>query len=207
MTLRIIGGEFRRRLLKTPPGETTRPYTDRVRQMVFDRISHLIEESRVADVFAGVGTMGLEALSRGAESCVFIEGDPRVHEALKDNVRLIASDRATTCWKTDIHRTSFVPKGVEGQVPYTLIFFDPPYSQCPLLAPREVLGKALLRLSKPRCSTDDAVVVLRTPEHCTFTGCDGWFVHEHWPVSTMNLWILKKSQPESPVSPQLLEGD
>lgn len=165
--------------------------------MVFDRISELVPDARVADVFSGVGTMGLEALSRGASSCVFIEGDAKVHEALSYNVRAIVTERETLCWKTNIHRTSFCPSGTDACLPYNLVFFDPPYDQCPLLLPGEVLHKALGRLAKPRATSEDAIVILRTPEHFVFSGATGWRIDDHWPISTMNLWILKKSGNES----------
>ena len=192
MSLRIIGGEYRRRQLRTPHGLSTRPYTDRVRQIVFDRLVDRLEDARVADVFSGVGTMGLESLSRGARSCVFIEGDPKVHQLLSENVAAIASEKDTVCWKTNIHRTSFCPNGADACLPFDLVFFDPPYDQCDLLAESEVLGKGLVRLSKPRATHEDALVVLRTPERVEFSNSKGWVVDDHWSISTMNLWILKK---------------
>lgn len=195
MTLRIIGGEYRRRLLKTPPSRATRPYTDRVRQKVFDRIDDMLDGLRVADVFSGVGTMGIESLSRGAQSCVFIEGDVKVHEALVDNVDAIIRDKETVCWKTNIHRTSFRPNGGESCLPYDLVYFDPPYDQCPLLAAHQPLGKALKRLAKPNVTSDDAMMILRTPGKFDFVESCGWRIDEHWPISTMNLWILKKGTP------------
>ena len=192
MTLRIIGGEFRRRILKIPHGNTTRPYTDRIRQIVFDRIAPLVPNARVADIFSGVGTMGMESLSRGADSCVFIEGDAAIHKSLTENVATIAPGKPTVCWKTNIHRTSFCPQGADECFPYTLLFFDPPYDQCPLLASREVLGKALVRLPRPRATSDDATMILRTPEHFEFSGSDPWKIADCWRKSTMNLWVLKK---------------
>ena len=192
MSLRIIGGEFRRRRLQTPLGKATRPYTERVRHIVFDRIDHLLDGARVADVFSGVGTMGVESLSRGSQSCVFIEHDPKVHQVLVDNVKAIVRVRLTVCWKTNIHRTSFCPKGVDNCLPYDLVYFDPPYDQCPLLTPGEVLGKALGRLAKPRVTSDDATIILRTPSRFAFSESSGWRIDDHWPISSMNLWILKK---------------
>lgn len=192
MSLRIIGGEFRRRQLKTPPGRTTRPYTDRVRSIVFDRIIELVPDARVADVFAGVGTMGLEALSRGAASCVFIEGDKKVHQALSENVAAIAPDMPTVCWKTNIHRTSFAPQGRPECLPYSLVFLDPPYDQCPLLTENEPLGRGLLRLARPNVSSDDAVMILRTPLRFEFSGSAAWRISDHWRISTMSLWVLRK---------------
>ncbi|MCA9017478.1 MAG: RsmD family RNA methyltransferase, partial [Planctomycetaceae bacterium] len=106
MALRIISGRFRRRILKTPPDQSTRPYTDRVRQIVFDRLGEdRIVGARVADVFAGVGTMGMESLSRGAATCVFIEAGPDVYPLLRENVQTIAPDVPTVCWRTDVRRT------------------------------------------------------------------------------------------------------
>lgn len=194
MSLRIIGGKYRRRHLKTPRGKATRPYTDRVRQIVFDRIDHLVAGARVADVFSGVGTMGMEAISRGAQSCVFFEADVDVHESLSLNVDAILEDEPTVCWKTNIHRTSFRPNGADECLPYSLIFFDPPYVQCPLLDDGGVLGKALDRMAKPRVSTDDAVVILRTPIGFDFSETAAWKIHDCWRISTMKIYSLGKSE-------------
>lgn len=193
MTLRIIGGDYRRRLLATPHGLATRPYTDRVRQIVFDRLDDVVDDARVADVFSGVGTMGLESLSRGASTCVFFEGDRAVHECLRKNVETLAGDKATVCWKTNIHRTSFCPQGNDECLPYNLVFFDPPYVQCSMLTPGKKLYRCLERLAKPKATTDDCLIVLRTPERVTFDGTAQWKVDDHWPVSSMNLWLLKRS--------------
>ena len=202
MSLRIIGGKYRRRHLKTPHGKATRPYTDRVRQIVFDRIDHLLEGARVADVFSGVGTMGMEAISRGAASCVFFEADTDVHESLSGNVKAILVDEPTVCWKTSVHRTSFRPNGADECLPYSLIFFDPPYVQCPLLAEGSVLGKALDRLAKPQVSTDEAIVILRTPIGFDFSETAAWKIHDCWRISTMKIYTLGKSE-----LPELTEDD
>ena len=192
MPLRIIGGDLRRRLLRTPQTRDTRPYTDRVRQVVFDRLGDRVEGSRVADIFAGVGTMGLESISRGASSCVFIEGDRRVHECLRENVATLAADHPTVCWKTDIHRTSFRPTGADECLPYSLVFLDPPYAQCPLFEGKQPLAKCMVRLAKPEATADNVLVILRTPEHFEFSATAQWQIHDHWRISTMNLWLLHK---------------
>jgi len=197
MTLRIIGGRFRRRLLSTPHGQTTRPYTDRVRQIVFDRLGEMVEQARVADIFAGVGTMGLESLSRGAATCVFLESDRHVHASLRENVDLLAKDFPTVCWKTDVHRTSFRPKGSDECLPYSLVFFDPPYAQCPLLEPRQTLAKAVSRLAKPDVTSDDAVLILRTPGRFDLPCLNYWTTADCWPVSSMKIWLLRKSTAQS----------
>jgi 16S rRNA (guanine966-N2)-methyltransferase len=193
MVLRVIAGEFRRRHLKTPPGIGTRPYTDRVRQMVFDRLRDDLEKSRVADVYSGVGTMGLESLSRGAASCVFFEGDPEVHGYLKLNVATIAPTARTICWRTDVRRTSFRPNGGEDCLPYTLIFFDPPYADVPQLLEGKPLAASLKRLARPEISTDNARLILRTPQYTDFEPVGGWVVEERWDISTMIVWKLCKT--------------
>jgi 16S rRNA (guanine966-N2)-methyltransferase len=192
MTLRIIGGEFRRRQLKTPPGILTRPYTDRVRQIVFDRLAGRIEDARVADIYSGVGTMGLESISRGAVSCVFFEATPLVHQVLKENVRLLAPDVPTVCWKTDVRYTSFVPKGSDGMLPYNLLYFDPPYARCPDIEPGGVLSKSLSRLARSHVSSNDALLLIRSPERFELPVPEGWSLSECWHLSTMKVWSLVK---------------
>ncbi len=193
MTLRIIGGSFRRRLLTTPHGMTTRPYTDRVRQIVFDRLDDCLEQARVADIFSGVGTMGLESLSRGASTCVFLESDRTVYAALRKNVELLAGDFQTVCWKTNVHRSSFRPKGNDACLPYSLIFFDPPYIQCPLLEAGRPLGDAMKRLAATAVTTDDATLVLRTPERFDLPAIPRWTTEDCWQLSSMKIWILTRT--------------
>lgn len=201
MTLRVIAGQFRRRILKTPKDESTRPYTDRVRQIVFDRLRDYISNARVADVFSGVGTMGMESLSRGAHSCVFFEADPDIHQLLVSNVKAIAPDSRTICWRTDVRRTSFRPQGGEDFMPYNLIFFDPPYKYADEIDPGKPLAASLKRLARDTISTPDAILVLRTPEHTDAPQLPFWHIHDCWELSSMLVWILVKQpmtdEPES----------
>lgn len=192
MSLRVISGQYRRRILKTPSDDSTRPYTDRVRQIVFDRLNHLLPGAKVADVFAGVGTMGIESLSRGAKSCVFYESGQEVHELLVSNVRSIAPEARTICWKTDVRRTSFRPHGGDDCLPYSLIFFDPPYRKADEIEPGKPLGASLKRLARDTISSKDAVLVLRTPEHFDTPEVALWNVHDCWELSSMMIWILTK---------------
>lgn len=192
MSLRIIGGDLRRRLLKTPPGIATRPYTDRVRQIVFDRIVDIVPNARVADIYSGVGTMGLESISRGAASCVFFESTPLVHRTLRENVRTLAHDVPHVCWKTDVRYTSFIPKGGDQMLPYSLLFFDPPYAQCPTMEQGGVLQKSLERLARPGVTADDAWLLIRTPDRFDLPVPDGWQLGDCWKLSTMKIWNLTK---------------
>jgi 16S rRNA (guanine966-N2)-methyltransferase len=185
MALRVISGQFRRRILKTPSDDSTRPYTDRVRQIVFDRLQAYLPNARVADVFSGVGSMGIESLSRGAHSCVFFEADADIHKLLVENVKTIAPDARTICWRTDVRRTSFRPHGGDDMMPYTLIFFDP-------IDPGKPLAASLKRLARDTISTPDAILILRTPDHTEAPQLASWQIHDCWELSSMMIWILVK---------------
>ena len=95
--MRIVAGEWRRRLLKAPPGEATRPTSDRTRETLFNMLASRLgsfEGLAVADLFAGSGALGLEALSRGAATCLFVEQDPAAIRALRANIAALrAQDR------------------------------------------------------------------------------------------------------------------
>jgi len=122
--VRIIAGEWRRRLLKAPPGDATRPTGDRTRETLFAMLqSRLGDFARlaVADLFAGSGALGLEALSRGAASCLFVEQDPAAIRALRAN---IAALRAQA--QCEVRAQSVMQLG-PAKEPLDLILLDPPY--------------------------------------------------------------------------------
>lgn len=121
--MRIIAGEWRGRKIKTPAGDTTRPTADRTRETLFSMLNSRLggfEELSVMDLFAGSGALGLEALSRGAKSCVFVEQDRDAVDALRENVRTLGAKNA------DIRAQSVLTMGPAPQ-PYDLILMDPPY--------------------------------------------------------------------------------
>lgn len=160
--MRIIAGRFRRRRLAASPGTTTRPLTDRVKEHLFQLLGPFDGE-RVLDVFAGTGTIGLEALSRGAESVVFIERDHQAFALLRQNVATLDVADETFCWRADVLRCSFRPKGLGHLLPYDRIFFDPPYAIADQICPGTPLYKSLERLARSEIASDDAELVLRVP--------------------------------------------
>ena len=125
MALRILGGEHRSRLLKAPEGRDTRPTRSMVREAVFNMLQGACPGSRVLDVFAGSGAMGLEALSRGASYAVFCDVGRQAVEAVRSNLSsLKLADKARVLqagWEQ-----AFISLGREGQA-FDLIFLDPPY--------------------------------------------------------------------------------
>src|SRR3954469_11219990 len=92
--MRIIAGQWRGRPLAAPPGQATRPTSDRAREALFSMLQSRIgsfEGLRVADLFAGTGALGLEALSRGAAHCVFVERDRAAIEAIRANIATLGA--------------------------------------------------------------------------------------------------------------------
>ncbi len=122
--MRIIGGEWRGRTIEAPPGDGTRPTTDRVRESLFSMLASRLgsfEELRVADLFAGSGALGLEALSRGAAHCTFVERDRRAVSVLHENIATLGTGADVISRPVESIRAA--------KTPYDLIFLDPPYAQ------------------------------------------------------------------------------
>ncbi len=117
-------------MLKAPDGETTRPTADRVRQALFDMLWHAawggrmaVHDQLVLDAFAGTGALGLEALSRGADHCTFIENDRAALVALRANIAACREEPRTAVLAADATRPP------PARVPCGLVFLDPPYGK------------------------------------------------------------------------------
>ena len=157
--MRIISGEFRRRVLISPKdAETTRPMPDRVKESLFSILRGHCEGATIFDGFAGTGSIGLEALSRGAKRCLFIERDKTIANLLRDNIALLGCEDRSLVIQGDALGSAALASAPR---PLTLAFLDPPY---PLV--QEPLGfkrvmaqvAALVELLTP-----DGFVILRTP--------------------------------------------
>lgn len=187
--MRIISGRFRRRKLLSNPGDVTRPILDRVKESVFQRLEADLEGKRVADVFAGTGTIGLEAMSRGAATCVFVEQDKVASSLLKQNIETLEVQGDTICWWTDALLCSYRPKGpdVARFTPFDVIFFDPPYKMAADIRPDTKLYRAVKRLTRPEVSVADALFILRIPERTEVTMPPQWTVL--WEVEMANMIV------------------
>ena len=121
--MRIIAGEWRGRPLVAPKGETTRPTADRMREALFSMLTSRVgsfDDLAVADLFAGSGALGLEALSRGAASCLFVEQYKAALDALKANIAKLGAKGA------DVRASSVMGLGPAPK-PLDVILMDPPY--------------------------------------------------------------------------------
>ncbi len=127
--MRIVGGKLRGRGLMTPEGSDTRPTADRLRQTIFDILAHgygdPVTDARVLDLFAGTGALGLEALSRGAAWCLFVEDDAAARGLIRRNAETLGLTGRTRVYRRDA--TQLGPIG--GIAPFSLVFVDPPYGR------------------------------------------------------------------------------
>lgn len=193
MSMRIISGRYRRRKLLSNPGDVTRPILDRVKESLFQRLEADLPGKKVADIFAGTGTIGLEALSRGAETCVFVEQDKVASSLLKQNIETLEVEESTLCWWTDALLCSYRPKGDSQRfVPFDVVFFDPPYKMATDIRPDTKLYRAVKRLARPDVSSPDALFILRLPEHTEVEVPPQWKAEWEIDMSSMIIRVHRK---------------
>ena len=152
--IRIITGSAKGKKLLSPEGESTRPTSDRIKGAMFSAIQFDLDGRRVLDLFAGTGQLGLEALSRGAESCTFVEMDRDVMEIIKKNAKSTGFFEvcryAVSDWRNFIRKAA-------GRDVYDLVFIDPPYAM-------ECCTDAARRLADAKIIIPGAILVLESGE-------------------------------------------
>ncbi len=132
MSLRVIGGEFRGRVLQSVRGFGTRPLLGQVRESVFNILAADIDGAEVWDLFAGTGANGIEALSRGARRVLFVEKQNQALSVLRANLGLLgeAVEGRWHALRTDAWAPpTMTPEGEADEVRPDVVFFDPPYPQ------------------------------------------------------------------------------
>lgn len=138
--MRIISGSARGRRLKGPPSHATRPMTDKLKGAVFNSLASLgVEPDSVADLFAGTGAIGIEALSRGATQADFVDKGKEPCAVIRDNLNLTGFDRISSVHQMSV--TSFIERGRHS---YDLIIMDPPYADPEIIPTLEKLEASRL---------------------------------------------------------------
>ena len=150
--MRVIAGEAKGRTLVAPKGNTTRPATDRIRETLFAILEPTLPGARVLDLFAGAGTLGIEALSRGAAHATFVEREAGAVDALRKN--LGTTGFAARSALVSAHVLSFLERGGPA-ASYDLVFVDPPFADL------AVLDAVLAHASLARSLAPGATVVAR----------------------------------------------
>lgn len=125
--MRIIAGKFKGRTLATPSSQAVRPTSDRLRESIFNILTHahddVIEGARVLDLFAGTGALGIEALSRGAAHALFVDDSTEGRGLLRENIERLGLGGVTKVFRRDA--TKLGP--CHPHAPFSLVFCDPPY--------------------------------------------------------------------------------
>ncbi len=127
--MRVIAGSARSIRLQYPKGEKIRPSTDRMRESLFGSLGDEVVGSRFCDLYAGAGTVGIEALSRGAQSAVFVEKNPRCMEALQTNLANTHLAERATVFRGNLPRC--LKEVWQKFAPFDIVFAGPPYSVDP----------------------------------------------------------------------------
>ena len=152
--MRIVGGRFSGRMIESPEHAGLRPTADRVRESLFNILLHgvpdfALEGARVIDLFAGTGALGLEALSRGAAYCLFVEESPEARALIRANIEALDLTGVTRIFRRDA--TGLGPAG--NMAPFSLAFLDPPYG-------KGLAERALVSLRSGGWLLDKAVAVI-----------------------------------------------
>jgi 16S rRNA (guanine(966)-N(2))-methyltransferase RsmD len=190
--MRIIAGSKRGMNLFSPPGRDSRPITDRVKQSLFDVLQkyNLPAGKIVADVFAGVGSLGLESLSRGAAFVTFVEQNPKIAPVLQRNIEKADFTGQSKVIRADAFKLT-LPTDAEHPH-YDLVFIDPPYVDSASSQLGSPLATLLTRLSE--CLSQDGLVIVRTEERTILSQSYGPLkIIDRRQWGTMAITILKKA--------------
>jgi len=170
--MRITGGQFRGRALVPPRNGEVRPTSDKVRQAIFNLLEHTpalakfsLAGARVVDLFAGTGALGLEALSRGASYCLFVDDSPESRALIRQNVEALGLTGASKIWR----RNAALPGRLDMLAPFGVAFLDPPYR-------RGLVEPSLKGLCAGQLLQQNAILVVESDENEKLESTEGYEV-------------------------------
>jgi len=152
--MRIISGEFRSIPIEAPPGRYVRPTSDRVREAIFSMIAPFLRDADVIDLFAGTGALGLEALSRGAASCVFVDSSRKTCSVIERNIDKLRVANRCYLYTADVYHLLESDR-FEFDHCFDIVFMDPPYDHG---FPEDIL----VGLSKWPALAGEALLIIET---------------------------------------------
>lgn len=187
--MRIIAGTARSLPLKAPEGLDVRPTTDRIKETLFNVIQNEVPGSRFLDLFAGSGGIGLEAISRGAASAVFVEQSKKAVACIEDNIAFTKFTEQSRLIKTDVLSAL---RTLEGREHFDVVFMDPPYDS---LLEKEVLTY----LAKSELIDEDSLIIVEASDKTEFSYLDelGYSTDKIKKYKTnMHLFLHRRGQGE-----------
>ncbi|MFH1848151.1 MAG: 16S rRNA (guanine(966)-N(2))-methyltransferase RsmD [Candidatus Omnitrophota bacterium] len=148
--MRVIAGQFRSRLISPPKGANIRPTSDRVKESLFAILSRFVEGKKALDLFSGSGSLGIEALSRGAQSVVFVDNRTQCVSAITDNLYVLGINNSKVVLKGAF---LFIKSAFKAEISFDVIFADPPYY-------KDLAKKTLKLLDNYNIITSSGLVII-----------------------------------------------
>lgn len=182
-SLRIIGGSLRGSRLTIPDVVDLRPTPDRVRETLFNWLAPIIHGARCLDLYAGTGALGIEALSRGAASCRFVERDPRLAQNLRDALQRLGVSGPATVEQADALQ---VLRG--AATPCDVIFVDPPFSG-------DAWAEVIAALEQGNWATDGALLYVESPALAPVCPGPGWAMHRQGRAGDVAYALYRRAVP------------
>ena len=161
--MRVIAGKARRLPLKTVPGMSTRPTTDRIKETLFNMIQDQMYGIRFLDLFAGSGGIGIEAISRGADEAVFVENQRQAVECIRENLKFTRLEEQSRVIAADVFSAL---SRLEGEAPFQIIFMDPPYG-------KELERRVLETLAHSSLADEDTLIIVEASLDTDFSYLQG----------------------------------
>ncbi len=149
--MRVIAGKAGGITLKSVPGKGTRPTTDKVKEAIFSRIGPYFDQGHALDLFAGTGSLGLEALSRGMQKAIFIDVDRKSIQIIEENLKSTGFEASAEVYRNDAFRA--LKALMKRNYKFDLVFMDPPYKNTNL-------NEFILFMNDHALLNDDAVIVV-----------------------------------------------
>lgn len=185
--LRIIGGRLRGSRIDVPDRRGLRPTPDRVRETLFNWLAPEIEGARCLDLFAGTGALGIEALSRGAAGCTFVEHDPGLAQAIGANLTRLHAAGGEVVVADAIGWLAREPR------PFDIVFVDPPFD-------RELWAAALQALESGRWLAPRASIHVEHPRDLSLDAPGNWTVHRQGRAGAVGYDLFRRGVARDPVS-------
>jgi 16S rRNA (guanine966-N2)-methyltransferase len=178
-SVRIIGGEWRRRVLRFPESESLRPTPDRVRETLFNWLGQDLKGLTCLDLFAGSGALGFEAASRGAAKVVLVESAPKVLAALETNAKMLEAGA-----RLEIVRADAVKFATSTRLRFDVLFLDPPYRQ-------DWIGRLTPLL--PQILAENAVIYVES--EAALDACGDWQTVRHGKAGQVFYHLMRRGEP------------
>jgi 16S rRNA (guanine966-N2)-methyltransferase len=182
--MRIVGGQFRGRALKSPSSQAIRPTSDKLRESIFNILAHAygdpVSDARVLDLFAGTGALGIESMSRGAKFALFVDEGAEARGLIRDNVEKLSLTGTTKIYRRDAGKLG----EIGAMEPFDLVFCDPPYG-------KRFAEKSLASARAGKWLSASALVVVEEAVKSGFKTPDGFEELERRKYGDSEIMILR----------------